>query len=243
MSESIMVTNKPITSETAIETHAQYMARKLTEAQQAAKDKQTAAKARRTAAKTERAVASAERAAQSAAEQKRLEQRWKRLETLAPLPTDKRAKEMLKLKSEQFGVQVLWGNLLNWTDGKCQAAWTSRYQQAIRLRAAKLSVDEINEASEVVKELIEEFISDSKKFNKLCVVLLELKQYLSRILEIRTANLNAKEKSQSAAGRGVKINNELADSLRSAVESARNSTGGYVYRIRMTKMMFEISNQ
>jgi hypothetical protein len=58
------------------------------------------------------------------------------------------------LNSELFGVQALWGNLLNWTDGKCQAAWTLRYHQAIRLRAAKLIVDEINEASEVVKELI-----------------------------------------------------------------------------------------
>ena len=211
------------------ESHADYMERKLSEAREAAEAKRSAAEAKLTAAKTERAAASAERAAQSAAEQNRLAQRWERLETLAPLPTDKRAKELLKLKSELFGVQVLWGNLLNWTDGKCQAAWTSRYQQAIRLRAAKLSVDEINEASEVVKELIERFISDSGKYIKLCVVLLELKQHLSRILELRTANLNAKEKSQSAAGRGVKINNELVDSLRSAVESARNSTGGYVY--------------
>ena len=32
MSESVMETNKPATSETAIETHAQYMARKLSEA-------------------------------------------------------------------------------------------------------------------------------------------------------------------------------------------------------------------
>ena len=229
MSESVMETNKPATSETAIETHAQYMARKLSEAHEAAKAKQTAAEARRTAAKAERAVASAERAAQSAAGKKMLAQRWERLETLAPLPADKSAKQLLKLESELLGVQVLWGNLLNWTGGKCQAAWTSRYQQAIRLRAAKLTVDEINEASEVVKELIEMFISDSGKYVKLCAVLLELKQHLSRILQERSAPRNAKKALHSAAEKGIKIDEGFADSLKIAIESARNSTGGYVY--------------
>ena len=85
------------------ESHADYMERKLSEAREAAEAKRSAAEAKLTAAKTERAAASAERAAQSAAEQNRLAQRWERLETLAPLPTDKRAKELLKLKSELFG--------------------------------------------------------------------------------------------------------------------------------------------
>ena len=84
--DSAMDANKTITSATAIETHAQYMARKLSEAQEAAKAKQTVAEARRTAAKTERAVASAERAAQLAVGEKMLAQRWERLETLALLP-------------------------------------------------------------------------------------------------------------------------------------------------------------
>jgi hypothetical protein len=224
-----MDANKPTTSATAIESHAQYMARKLSEAQEAAKAKRTVAEARRTAAKTERAVASAERAAQLAAGKKMLAQRWERLETLALLPADKRAKQLLKQESELHGVQALWGNLLNWTDGKCQAAWTSRYQQAIRLKAAKLTVDEINEASEVVKELIERFISDSGKYHKLCVVLLELKQHLSRILQERSAPGKAKIALQSAVKKGVKIDKDFEDSLKIAIENARNSTGGYVY--------------
>lgn len=34
---------------------------------------------------------------------------------------------------------------------------------------------------------------------------------------------------QCAAGKGVKLNKDLADSLTIAIENARNSTGGYVY--------------
>ena len=204
------------------ESHADYMERKLSEAREAAEVK-------RTVAKTERAAASAERPAQSATKQKLLAQRWERLEKLTPLPFDKRAKELLKLQSETEGVQVLWGNLLNWTNGKCQVALTSRYQQAIRLSAAKLTVDETNEAREVVKEMIPYFISDSNKFNKLCMVLLELKEHLNRILEERSAPQSAKKALQSALGKGAKINKVLADSLKIAIENARNSTGGYVY--------------
>lgn len=126
-------------------------------------------------------------------------------------------------------MQALWGNLLNWTDGKCQAAWTLRYHQAIRLRAAKLIVDEINEASEVVKELIERIVSDSEKHNKLCVVLLELKQHLSRILQERSAPGKIKTALQSAVEKGVNMDKDFEDSLKIAIENARNSTGGYVY--------------
>jgi hypothetical protein len=208
------------------ESHADYMERKVSEAREAAEAKRNAAEARRTAAKAERAAAKAEQNELSAQEEMRAQQ-WKKM--LASLPPDKRAKELLKKQSEIDGVQVLWGNLLNWTNGKCQAALTSRYQQAIRLRPTKLTVDETNEAMEVVNELIPSFSSKTKQFDKLMVVRLELRQRLMRILEERSADSNAKKALQSAAGKGVKMDEDLAGSLKIAIESARNSTGGYVY--------------
>lgn len=204
------------------ESHAEYMKRKLSDARKAAEAKQAAAQDKRTAANAKRTAAKAKQAAERAAAKAEQD----RLASLAP---NERARELLKLQSKIDGVQVLWGNILNWTNGNCDAALTSRYQQAIRLRPAKLTIDEINEATEVVDQLIVYFVCDIKKYKKLLMVRLELKQHLSRILEIRSANLNAKEKSQSAAKRGVNIDNDLADSLISAVESARNLSGGYVY--------------
>ncbi len=190
------------------ESHADYMERKLSEAREAAEVKRTAAKAKRTATE-------AKRTAQH--------------EKLDPLPPDKRAKELLKLQGKKVGEQGLSRNLLNWANGKCQVALTSRYQQAMRISAAKLTVDETNEAREVVKELISYFISDSNKFNNLCMVLLELRQHLNRLLQERSAPRSAKKALQSALEKGVKINKDLADSLKIAIENARNSTGGYVY--------------
>ena len=190
------------------ESHADYMERKLSEAREAAEVKRTAAKTKRTAAE-----------AKCTAQH----------ENLDALPPGKRAKELLKLQSKKVGAQGLSENLLNGANGKCQVALTSRYQQAMRLNAAKLTVDETNEAREVVKELIPYFISDSNKFNKLCMVLLELRQHLNRILEERSTPRSAKKALQSALGKGVKINKDLAGSLKIAIENARNSTGGYVY--------------
>jgi hypothetical protein len=190
------------------ESHAEYMERKLSEAREAAEVKRTAAKTKRTAAE-----------AKGTAQHEKLDS----------LPADKRTKELLKLQSKKVGAQDLSGNLLNWTNGNGKAALTSRYQQAMRLSAAKLTVDETNEAREIVKELIPYFISDSQKFNKLCIILLELRQRLIQIRDEQSANLNTKKALQSEVKKGVEINQDLADSIKIAIESARNSTGGYVY--------------
>lgn len=154
------------------ESHADYMERKLSEARDAAAVK-------RTAAKTKRTTAGAKCTAQH--------------EKLDSLPPDKRAKELLKLQGKKVGAKGPSGNLLNWANGQCQAALTSRYQQAMRLSAAMLNFDETNEAREVVKELIPCFISDSNKFNNLCMVLLELRQHLDRMLEERSSPRSAKK--------------------------------------------------
>jgi hypothetical protein len=207
------------------ESHADYMERKLSEAQEAAKAREAAKANKRVAAKAKRTAAKAERDERTAQEMRA--QQWQKM--LASLPPEKRSKELLELQSVTDGVQVLSGNLLNWTSGKCQAALTSRYQQAIRLRAAKLTVDETSEAMEVVNELIPSFRSNTKQFDRLMVVRLELRQRLIRIHEEQSANLNTKKALQSALGKGVEINKDLVDSFRAAIESARNSTGGYVY--------------
>lgn len=204
------------------ESHAEYMERKLSEARKAAEAKQAAAQAKRTAANAKRTAAKAKQAAERAAAKAEQD----RLASLAP---NERARELLKLQREIDGVQVLWGNILNWTNGNCRAALTSRYQQAIRLRPAKLTIDEAGEAMEVVNELIPFFSSNKKQLDKLQVVRLELRQRLMRIRDDQSANLNTEKAFQSAGKKGVEINQDLADSLKSAIENARNTSGGYVY--------------
>lgn len=203
------------------ESHTEYMERKLAEAQEIAKtdDRAIVVKAKRASVEARRAAAEAKQA-----------DKQERLASLSPERRAKlRANESLRRQTKANGVQAITGNLLKWTDGKCKAAWTSRYQKAIRLKAAKLTLDETKEAISVVKELISAFSSSPKHLERLAVIDLELNQHLHRLQKERIARNDAQRALQDARPNKKNINKNLAACFIAAIEEARNSTRGYVY--------------
>lgn len=186
------------------ESHADYMKRKLAEAQ--------------AIAKAEGRVSAAAKKAEEA----------KRVASLSP---ELRAKEELEKRVNSQGAQVATGNILNWTNGKSRAALASRYQQAIRIKALNLTLEEATEAASVVQQLITAFSSNIKHADRLKVIRLELKQHLARLGKHEKA-IKANSKKELVAIRAkssCEVDKRLAADLIAAIEKSRNQTCGYVY--------------
>ena len=126
------------------------------------------------------------------------------------------------------GVAHATGNLLEWTEGDSEAAYTSRYNQACRLKAQKLNEAELGEARNVISQLVAK-ISQSKKILRLEVVLLEISQQLERLAKNKDDAAQLAREAKASLPEASGADNALAASLVSAIENARNHTIGYVY--------------
>jgi len=126
------------------------------------------------------------------------------------------------------GVAHATGNLLEWTEGDSEAAYTSRYNQACRLKAQKLNEAELGEARNVISQLVAK-ISQSKKILRLEVVLLEISQQLERLAKNKDDAAQLAREAKASLPEASGADNALAASLVSAIENARNQTIGYVY--------------
>ena len=199
-----------------LESHSDYMSRKLAEARDIALSSGQVA-----AAAAKRKASMEELAEARIVEEKRI----------ASLSPEEKAKEKMDRRIARHGVHIKTGNLLKWTDGKSTAAFTSRYNQAIRLKHLKLSLDEAEEAYQVVQELIKVFRSQPNQLKRLRVTSLELKQYIARVKkENQDAKLRAKRIFHETKERNSDVfDKNLAAELITAIETARNSSGGYVY--------------
>jgi hypothetical protein len=131
-------------------------------------------------------------------------------------------------RSKSDGAQATTGNLLQWTEGNGMAAYTSRYNQACRLKVRKLSEPELGEAEAVIIQAIKEF-SESQKKVRLEVVLLEVKQQLERLMQAKDTSAAAALEAQANLPNVTEADNALTASLTAAIEGARSQTGGYVY--------------
>lgn len=143
----------------------------------------------------------------------------------AALP-EERKQELLRMA--EMGAQVVTGNLLKWTEGNSEAAYTSRYQQACRLKIQKLNDLELAEVEAVVQQA-QEFIWQENKLARLDVVLLETQQQRKRLKLACESAQQAAIEAQVTLPETEGSDNALAYSLAAAIESARNRTGGYVY--------------
>ncbi len=126
------------------------------------------------------------------------------------------------------GVAHATGNLLEWTEGDSEAAYTSRYNQACRLKAQKLNEAELGEARNVISQLVAK-ISQSKKILRLEVVLLEISQQLERLAKNKDDAAQLAREAKASLPEASGADNALAANLVSAIENARNQTIGYVY--------------
>jgi hypothetical protein len=295
MTESAMEANKPVHSETATETHAEYMARKLSEAKaaKAKSDKAISEKAIRPKPGTpehlawrieklkdkcndpslhaviddriseayqfprkhidgvaslsvaqnraligiiwsiqDQVLQEIAQAKRDALYAKQIALEEKKSAAWAALPEKKKqqilAREAELRKVESEGAQVTTGNLLEWTAGNSEAAYTSRYQQACRLKIKKLTELELSEVESVIVQALR-VIRQEKKVVRLEVVLLETRQQRERL---RVAIESAEQAAIEAQANLPQIegaDNALAASLAAAIEDARNRTGGYVY--------------
>lgn len=139
---------------------------------------------------------------------------------------EERKQELLRV--DTLGAQVITGNLLQWTEGNCDAAYTSRYQQACRLKIQTLSEPELTEVEAVVEQALA-VIWQEHKIARLEVILLEAQQQRLRLKaamkSAEQAAIEAKSNIPSIEG----ADTALAANLVAAIEDARNRTGGYVY--------------
>jgi hypothetical protein len=139
---------------------------------------------------------------------------------------EERKQELLRI--DAIGAQVITGNLLQWTEGNCDAAYTSRYQQACRLKIQRLSDPELAEVEAVVEQALE-VIWQEHKIARLEVILLEARQQRERLRAAMESAEMAAIEAQANLPEIQGADNALAASLAAAIEDARNRTGGYVY--------------
>ena len=139
---------------------------------------------------------------------------------------EERKQELLRV--DALGAQVITGNLLQWTEGNCDAAYTSRYQQACRLKIQKLSGSELAEVEAVVEQALKVIWQDHK-VARLEVILLEAQQQRERLRVAMESAEQAAIEAQANLPQLEGADNALTASLAAAIEDARNRTGGYVY--------------
>jgi hypothetical protein len=136
--------------------------------------------------------------------------------------------EYRRQQENELGAQIVTGNLLEWTEGNCAAAYASRYSQVCRLKFKNLSESDLAEAEAVITQAMD-VITNKSKLARLKVALLEAQQQLSRLKQKREASAEAAVKASSGLLPNDEIDKDLTASLTAAIESARNQSGGFVY--------------
>ncbi|WP_094556597.1 GIY-YIG nuclease family protein [Synechococcus sp. 1G10] len=127
-------------------------------------------------------------------------------------------------------------NLLGWTTGNCQAATTSRCNQACRLKASKLTLAETEEAIAIINQLLKRMAHMSSEFPffkkykaRLEVVELELKQHRTHIIKAKLKAEKSARLAQATRPQVAGADNALAASIAAAINDARSQTCGFVY--------------
>ena len=134
---------------------------------------------------------------------------------------EERKQELLRIA--ELGAQVVTGNLLQWTEGSSEAAYTSRYQQACRLKIQKLNDIELAEVEAVVQQA-QSVIWQDNMLRRLDVVLLEAQQQRKRLKITIESVERAVNEAQAKLPRMEGANNALAANLAAAIENARSRT-------------------
>jgi hypothetical protein len=220
---------------TSKQEHLSWMARKVAENRAKAAADADAARARPSILKARalerrekaRSQANAEAAARQAEADKRQAE------------VDKYLAEVRRVDARRAGENAnFWkqhsANLLCWTTGCDEASCMSRYQQATRITARKLSLQEANEASAVIAQLRDQLAyfgqgRCSGKLKKLGIVMAELRQHKLRLEAAAVKSAVSSKETLEGLPRESIVDRSLAASLLAGIANARDNTSGFVY--------------